>query len=198
MAFFQNIAMTPRLLYLANHFSNISRLVDPTNRNVIETFNDFELGDNDPNIAVENIYGFVSSFDYVLDELSDNWQRPSETLNIRQGDCEDLSVLMSSFFELNGLQRNFFVLTYNVNWREYHVANLVYIPQTTFKGDSWIYLDASYPHVIGSLPFYSMEAQVFGFFSKKNQFSNPLLASFPQPITLFIENAGFNQFLGMQ
>lgn len=193
----QNVFNAPRNAFLVQYFSNITKLVDPTDLTTQEVFQRAHLLSNDPLYTAENIYGLMCTIPYITDQKP-YWQRPSETLVRDAGDCEDHSILESTFFELGGLYENYFVITSNVNWREYHVANLVHIPQTQYHRDSYLYLDSSYPHPVGSLPFYADRALVYGFFSTRNPVSNPMLAANPIPLSIFMDNAALAKMIGFQ
>lgn len=193
-----SVLTAPRRIFLANHFSKIVNLVDTKDPIIKAVFDQIRYENIDLLSLTENIYGLVSSFDYVPENGTDYWQTPVETIKYKAGDCEDLSGLMSSLFYLGGLNNNYFVLTYNVNWREYHIANLVYVPQSPTHSDAWLYLDASYPHIVGELPFYANQARVFAFFSVQNPSPNPALATFPQPLQTFLENIVLNKLISLQ
>lgn len=194
----ENIFLTPRNEFLVNYFQNVTKLVNPMDSLAKTVFDNYNLKGYDGLQTATNIYSFMTEhIAYKMDDVA-YWQSPTDTIRRQVGDCEDHAILESTFFEMGGLVNNYFVITYNVTWREYHIANMVFLPPSKSSSEKYLYLDSSYPHKIGALPFYADKAFVYGFFSTRNPHTNPLLTAFPQPFKIFLDNAALNTFMNFQ
>lgn len=172
------------LLPIAQYFASLSLLVNTNDPLVISTYDKLKVDNKDNYAKMTNIYAHVSKLKYSPENnngrRTDYWQTPAETIKIGYGDCDDLSILSASLYSLAGL-RNFMALTTAAKWSEFHVSNIVVNNSKNY------YLDASYPHSVGSLPFYANEARVFGIFNRL-PLINPLVAINPVPLITFLEN----------
>ncbi len=101
----------------SKNYSNqiLNRVKNESNKN---NFTPFEI--------VKILFNeFVKNMTYVSDRRAtvDNVQFPSETIELKGGDCDDLSVCFSSILESNGIQTAF--LDYKPNGTIGHVTLLI-------------------------------------------------------------------------
>ena len=69
--------LSSRNLYLAQYFSQITQLVNSQDNLVMKTFQRMNLLGFSNHETTENIYNFLSSFEYTPEESRDYWQKPS-------------------------------------------------------------------------------------------------------------------------
>lgn len=177
---------------VAAYFSQIVGLITPFDSSVEQTFQTLNIENISQRAAVIKIYNFVSSFQYVSEDVKDNWQFPASFLKTKKGDCEEFSSLSSSLFYRAGVL-NYLIFLQGNKWKQRHVANLV-----MFSDNSFLFLDASYPHSVGKLPFYQNDADVFNVLSFHSPLFSPLLSLSPQPLTIFLKNITLNKLMSFQ
>ena len=181
---------------LAQYLTQVSQLVDTKHPIVRRVYTELNINPRNQQQTIMTIYNFMINLNYVA-EQKDQWQRPSYTLKKRSGDCEDLSSLQASLFSLAGM-KNFFVFTYGATWKQYHVENMVLLAKTQSNESEYIYLDASYPHNISALPFYSDTAKVFLFYPVNMPFVSPFLSMTPIPLQTFVQDVDTVRMLTLQ
>lgn len=177
------------------YFAQIIGLVTPFDPAVEQAFQKLNVGNLSQRDAVTKIYNFVSSFRYVSEPVKDNWQFPAQFLKAKTGDCEEFSSLSSSLFYRAGIL-NYLIFTQGQPgkvWNQRHVANLVMFTDLTF-----LYLDASYPHKIGNLPFYKDDAEVFNILSLHSPIFSPILSITLQPLITFLQNIPLSKLVSLQ
>ncbi len=177
------------------YFAQIVALVTPFDPVVQESFQKLNVENLSQKVAVSKIYNFVSSFRYVSEPVKDDWQLPASFLQTKRGDCEEFSSLCSSFFYCAGIL-NYLIFTQGLpgkTWAQRHVANLV-----MFNDLTCLYLDASYPHKIGKLPFYTDQAEVFNMLSLHSPVFSPVLSLNRQPLTNFLGNIPLSKIVSLQ
>lgn len=180
---------------VAAYFSQIIGLIAPFDASVEHAFQKLNVESLSQRETVIKIYNFVSSFQYVSEKKTDNWQMPASFLKTKRGDCEEFSSLSSSLYYRAGVL-NYLIFTQGIegaNWKQRHVANLV-----MFTDVSFLYLDASYPHQVGKLPFYKDQAEVFNMLSFHSPLLSPLLSLSPQPLTVFLKNIPLLKLVSFQ
>ena len=57
---------------------------------------------SDKDVLIENLEDQLDELEYEL-EMDDSLRAPVETLNLKSGDCDDFSILVSALFEIAGI-----------------------------------------------------------------------------------------------
>lgn len=183
------------MLVVSAYFAQIVGLITPFDSSVLNAFQKLNVESLSQREAVIKIYNYVSSFEYVSEDTKDNWQLPASFLKTKKGDCEEFSSLSSSLYYQAGVL-NYLIFSQGkpgANWKQRHVANLV-----MFADASFLYLDASYPHQVGKLPFYKDQAEVFNILSFHSPLLTPFLSLSPQPLTVLSKNIPILKLVTLQ